>query len=256
MIIITLVLIALILPAIEQSRETARRSNCKNNLKQLGLALENYQYTFQGFPTGCMGPHGSPPEKQWSYAPFLHPWLAKLTSPQFDLTLPWDSPKHRSYKDGMGELRQYNTFKCPSDPRTFAIYGQPHTSYIGMTGVGSKAGFLERDDPNAGLWAYEQQTTFDDITDGTAHTLCLLESMQDIGCWLSCGSPTLRELSLVKKPYVSWELDDDGQFGSGHTGGCQAVLADGSVRFISSDIDPDVLQALCTIAGGEPESQY
>jgi len=256
MMIIVLVLIALIPPAIEQSREAARRSFCKNNLKQLGLAFHNYHDVYRGFPTGCMGPHGSPPETQWSYAPFMHPWLASLTNPQVDRRLPWDSPEQRPYSDGRGTLQQSGAFHCPSDPRSFEIYGQPHTSYVGMLGVGEEAGFLPRDDPNAGLWAYEQLTTLDDITDGTANTLCLLESIQDIGCWLSCGSPTLRELSLDKKPYVSWEIEDQGQFGSGHTGGCQAVFADGSVRFIRSDIEPDLFRALCTISGEESNHEY
>ncbi|MBD3674222.1 MAG: DUF1559 domain-containing protein [Planctomycetaceae bacterium] len=253
---IGLLLVILILPAIQQSREAARRSTCKNNLKSLGLAIHNYHDTYRGFPTGCRGPHGTPPETQWSYAPFLQPFLAKLHVVQADFTRPWDAPEQRPYKDGMGALWQWVEFKCPSDPRTFEIYGQPHTSYVGMLGVGSEAGFLPRDDPNAGFWAYEQQTTFDDITDGTTHTLCLLESMQNTGCWLSCGSPTLQELSVDKKPYVSGALDDQGQFGSAHTGGCQAVFADGSVRFIGSNIDPDVFRALCTISGEESKHEY
>ncbi|MDB4679537.1 MAG: DUF1559 domain-containing protein [Planctomycetaceae bacterium] len=247
---ICLLLIALILPAIQQSRKAARRSSCKNNLKGLGLALQNYHDTFDGFPPGCAGPHFSPPEKQWSYAPFLHPWLASLSLPQAQLNLSWDDPEQRPYKDQMGPLRQWRDFNCPSDPRSFEIYDQPHTSYIGLTGLDADSGSLPRDDPKAGFWAYEQQTTFDEITDGTANTLALIESMRDTGCWLSCGTPTLRSLELKNMPYVAYD-GADGQFGSGHTGGCQAVRADGSVTFVSSKIAPNVFQALSTIAGGE-----
>src|SRR6056297_2461064 len=81
------ILVALLLPAIQQAREAERRSSCKNNLKQFGLAFHNYHDIFQGFPPGCAGPHGSPPEKQWSYAPYMNLWLAKNPIPLLNLNL-------------------------------------------------------------------------------------------------------------------------------------------------------------------------
>jgi prepilin-type processing-associated H-X9-DG protein len=255
---VVMILIVLILPAIEQSREAARRSTCKNNLHSLGLALYNYHDVHKGFPPGCAGPHSFPVDRQWSYAPFLHPYLAKLGYPLANISLAWDDPGQQPYQqestDEMrptpGPLKQWIEYRCPSDPRQFELYGQPHISYAGVLGINPEAGFLERNNPRAGLWAYESQTDQDDVIDGKTQTLMLCESMSHTGCWLACGSATLREIDPQDTPYLS-ASDFNRPYGSSHTGGAQALLADGSVRFFNEDINPQVFKALCTIAGEE-----
>lgn len=258
--VVLFVLVLLILPAIQQAREAARRSSCKNNLKSLGLAIHNYHDVYKGFPPGCAGPHSLAVDKQWSYLPDLGYYLQHYGDIQADKSLAWDDPAHRPFTlhiwlNGVEEGENEIDVKlhppmgtlCPSDPRKFEIYGQPHTSYAGVLGIGPEAGFLERDNPRAGVWAYEAQTSLDDIAGGTSETLMLCESMSHTGCWLACGSATLREIDPQDTPYLS-SSDHTRPFGSAHTGGAQAVLADGSVRFISETIDPQVFKALCTIA--------
>lgn len=259
-IVVIVVLVMLILPAIQQSREAARRSMCKNNLKQLGLAYHNYHDIFGTFPYGCVGSRELPVEKRWNYLPFIGNLIEQYGTPQANLDLAWDAPEQRPYilhtwSNGPPtyydiELVQPHVLNCPSDPRIERFYGQPHTSYAGVLGIGPEAGFLERDDPRAGVWAYESQTTLDDITDGTSETLMLCESMSHTDCWLACGSATLREIDSQETPYLS-SSDHTRPFGSAHTGGAQAVITDGSVRFISETIDPEVFQPLSTIAGEE-----
>jgi hypothetical protein len=66
-----------------------------------------------------------------------------------------------------------------------------------------------------------------------------------LGSWAAGGRPTIR--SLTKKPYI----DGPDGLGGQHPNGCLFGMADGSVRFISKNVDPQVLEALMTIAGGE-----
>jgi type II secretory pathway pseudopilin PulG len=84
------VVTALILPAIQQSREAARRSTCKNNLKQFGMGLHNYHEASDSFPFGCVGNPSLPPEKRWSWYTFLGCYWGQIGTPSFDLDREWD----------------------------------------------------------------------------------------------------------------------------------------------------------------------
>jgi prepilin-type processing-associated H-X9-DG protein len=83
------------------------------------------------------------------------------------------------------------------------------------------------------------------MTDGTSNTIMTAECVKDLGPWVAGGRATIR--ALTQKPYIE---GPDG-LGGQHEGGCQVGLADGSVRYISKSIDPSVMEALSTIAGGE-----
>jgi len=86
------VLIALLLPAVQQAREAARRSQCKNNLKQLGLALHNYADTHGCFPMGCLfgdlGSDGPSNSNQATWLCYLLPFMDQA---------PLYQRKHQSY---------------------------------------------------------------------------------------------------------------------------------------------------------------
>jgi type II secretory pathway pseudopilin PulG len=262
---VVLGLAVLILPAIQAAREAARRSECKNHLRSLGLAYDNYYSTYDAFPYGCVGSEALPVDKRWSSVPSIGNYIMHYGIPEADLNLAWDDPAQRPYilhTWSNGPYEQYDIelvqpmhLICPSDPRTDRYYGQRHISYVGVLGIGPDAGFVERNDTRAGMWAYEAQTRRDDVADGLGHTLMFCESLSHTGCWLACGSATLRELDLNDQPHLS-STDKSRPFGSAHHGGGQGVLTDGSVRFISEEIDLQIFEALCTIAGKEeiPES--
>jgi hypothetical protein len=123
--------------------------------------------------------------------------------------------------------------------------GDSQTHYVGMAGIGEDAANLKVDEQGAGVFGYNRQTRMRDITDGTSNTIAIMEASNDFGPWAQGGRSTIR--GLTEEPYIN---GPDG-IGGSWVGGAQGALADGSVRFISENIDPDVFKALMTISGGE-----
>ena len=124
------------------------------------------------------------------------------------------------------------------------------THFVGMSGIEDERGVvaakLSRGDPRAGVFGYENVATADEITDGQSHTIMLIGAGNLAGPWMAAGGSTIRG---AREPY----FDSITGFGSASMprGGALAVMADGSVRGISADIDPRVFAAMCTIHGHE-----
>lgn len=127
------------------------------------------------------------------------------------------------------------------------------THFVGMAGVGPDAPFYRKDDPRAGIFgdpAYRPPTTLDDIRDGTSNTILMIQVDSRLaGPWIQGGGSTMRGTSLsgtdVGRPYGFLAPPHNGQPGT------FVVMADGSVRFLTRNISPEVFKALCTMAGGE-----
>ncbi len=126
------------------------------------------------------------------------------------------------------------------DDRTFGA-----THYVGLAGVGKDGPTLPVTDPRAGVFAYGRKTRIADIHDGTSNTAMFSEASSDFGPWGAGGRATIR--ALTQKPYIN---GPDG-IGSSFPGGCNVGMCDGSVRFVSENIDPAVMEAIVTIRGGE-----
>jgi prepilin-type processing-associated H-X9-DG protein len=233
------VLVALLLPAVQAAREAARRTESKNHIKQLALAMHNYHDANGSFPAGT---HPNPqlkPEKRLSWLVDLLPYVEfKQVYDEIDFKKPWDDPANRKAVELPLAL-----FLNPSVGEQ-KVNGLPVTEYIGMAGVGADGPTLPVTSPRAGVFAYDRMTRIQDIMDGTSNTIMISECNKDLGSWAAGGRATIRALS--KKPYI------DGPDGlGGHPEGMQVGFADGSVRFISKQIDPTVIEALTTINGGE-----
>ena len=214
------VLIALLLPAVQAAREAARRSQCVNNLKQIGLAMHNYHSVNNSLPGAAIVDKQGKPLLSWRVA--ILPYIEQEPLyRKFKLDEPWDSPNNK-------ELIQYmpTTYACPSK-----IPGEPgKTSYQVFSGPGA-------------LFGPGQPAGMATVFDGTSNTLMVVEAARE----------------------VTWTRPDDLPFdtapnfrpaplfgaGSKHPGGFNALMGDGSVRFIKTSINPQVLRALITKAGGE-----
>ena len=123
--------------------------------------------------------------------------------------------------------------------------GYPATHYVGVAGVGKDAAELPADDPRAGMFGYGRQTRQQDFKRGGSNTIAILGVQDHCGPWAQGGLATVRP--LTQEPYVN---GPDG-FGSGQADGMVAGMADGSVRFLSKDISPRVMEQLASVRRGD-----
>jgi hypothetical protein len=123
--------------------------------------------------------------------------------------------------------------------------GYPATHYVGVAGVGKDAAELPADDPRAGMFGYGRQTRQQDLKRGGSNTIAILGVQDHCGPWAQGGLATVRP--LTQEPYVN---GPDG-FGSGQPDGMVAGMADGSVRFLSKDISPRVMEQLASVRRGD-----
>jgi len=241
----TPVLVALLLPAVQQAREAARRTQSMNNLKQIGLALHNFHDVNNAFPAGTHQNDRLKVEKRLSWQADILPYIDQAgTYERIDFKQAWD--------------HEANVVPLQVRPQVFinpgvvnnpmAKYGL--TNYVGIAGVGKEAPTLPVTDRRAGFFGYNRITRIADIQDGTSNTMAVTEASKDFGPWGAGGSATVR--SLTQKPYIN---GPDG-IGGPYKGGCNVLFADGSVRFISEAIDPSILEAIATIRGGEPVGPF
>jgi Protein of unknown function (DUF1559) len=248
------IIIGLLLPATRQVRVASARISCCNNLKQLMLAMHNYHdssadrpETAQStdrlrskaepaFPTGCIGT-GTSPEERLSWMVALLPYLEQNPLYQrIDLETGY-----------AGNLPVVHTglkvFLCPEGRDRATL--DPITTYVAMSGIGQIAAEQPAGAPGNGFMGYDRLTSFETIRDGSSNTFALMETRAGPGPWARGGPSTLRGFDPAQS------LRGDNPPFSGHSAGMNAALADGSVRFLPSSIDPKRVAAAITIAGGE-----
>jgi prepilin-type N-terminal cleavage/methylation domain-containing protein/prepilin-type processing-associated H-X9-DG protein len=260
------VLIALLLPAVQAAREAARRAQCKNHLKQIGLAMLNYHDSFQVFPPGYIS-GVAPNEEEWGWAVFLLPYMERkplygemnvnerrLVEMLMDTgTAPFPPPR-------ILVQTPIVDFRCPSD-RTEALLPsrmrrfdgigagtgfEPATSnYVGVSGLWDRAGALK----NNGVLYGNSSISIRDIVDGTSRTFAVGERHRRCGAAVWCGPRDPFGISDLGVYFVLGRVsiklnhpDDIGAdtcregFSSQHAGGGNFLFCDGSVHFIRDNI--------------------
>jgi prepilin-type N-terminal cleavage/methylation domain-containing protein/prepilin-type processing-associated H-X9-DG protein len=270
------VLIALLLPAIQAAREQARRTQCVNNLLQLGLAMGNYASTHAVLPPGVVNESGPILNVPHGYH---HGWAVQI--------LPFIGQNNIYSKFNMQDsvyaasnvtAREVHiaTFLCPSDGRPGPIsYAGCHHDVEASIAV-----------DNHGVLYLNSHVRFDDITDGLAQTILLGELRQGGGPaalgWASGTNSSLRntghplndpstldalfkntpQLTEAERFAAITKMADEGAlpigfvggFSSLHPLGANFLFCDGSVRFVNQSIGRRVYQLLGHRADGEPIS--
>lgn len=264
------ILMALLLPAVQGAREAAKRVQCKNNLMQVGLALHNYEASFETLPPGCVN-NGEAPIINEPIGYHVS-WIVQLLPmmEQANLHTGFDFEKG-AYGDHAMGLPQIPPLTCPSDydgEYNIPTFGDVSASnYVGCFGGTDEAIAMK----NNGVLFLNSSVSLRQIRDGASNTIMIGEKINprgvnDLG-WASGTNATLRHTGIAinkgwdvapyfnpsaPKPPVAPSPQSTGGFSSQHHAGANMVLCDGSVRYLSALIDSTVMTNL----GNREDLQY
>ena len=212
-------------------RTATRRSICKNNLKQIGLALHNYHEWYDCFPPAYIaGPDGTP----WhSWRVLLLPFLDQQPLyNQYRFDEPWDGPHNRQLAGSVQAV-----FRCPADDHGGAEQAATMTSYVAIIGPGL-------------AWPGSETTAFRDFLDGSSTTILVAEVANSGIHWLEP-----RDLHLVQMaPTINAKAGQG--ISSRHKEGAHILLTDGAVRFVGDKTPAVELRAWLTIDAGDRTNDF
>ncbi len=215
-----LLTVAFMMPAVRSSREAARRAQCTNNIKQIGLAMHNYLEDNGCLPPAAITDKNGRPLLSWRV--LILPYLEqRQLFTQFRLDEPWDSPHNRALLE-----RTPSVYQCPSDREL-----PP-----GMTGYQVVVG------PDTPFPPDGRPVKIGEITDGASNTLLVGESRHVVP-WTKPEDQSPGTILLPDRGL--------GSHHGYHNNGFNALFVDGSVLFLRSTIDRGVLEALTTRNGNE-----
>lgn len=278
-------LIALLLPAIQAAREAARRSQCLNNLRQLGLGLHNYETARGSFPTGGNSSNGL------SWIVYITPHLEQtVLHERFDFR---DGDYTAANKNALG-LTKLDVLLCPSQPQLRSILSSidaqievvngedPFTThYYGVMGPkGYSAMYGEAYELDGSFYSYggghalqgvlgkNRWVKMREIIDGASNTFAVGEVSWDdwprYRSWVrgstlsdattqgtTMGSAKNVIGSINSGPQTGW---NDAGFGSEHPAGTHFLLCDGSARFVSEDVQYELYLATASMNGQEAQT--
>lgn len=220
---IVFILAALLIPPVTRGGgEVRRRTQCKNNLKQIALALHNYADNYDALPPAYTVDADGRPLHSWRtlILPFVE---QQDLYKRIDLAKPWDDPANAEALKTVPHV-----YRCPS-----ATLPPGFTSYLGI--VGANACFH----PTA-------PRAFSEITDGTSETLMVIEVAQEHAVHWMAPQDASEEMVL--------NFGHDGKLA--HTGGTQAAFADGHVQFLYENLDTEIRRALISIAGNDRVGEF
>jgi len=210
-------LIGLIIPAIRAARGTSKNASCKNNLRQMGFALEMHR--------GDLGSYPADSKNGYGIAAFLLPYVEQ--NRLYGRLKPAERrrPAHIASPNLGGQ--SVSVFLCPTiGGGGMTVLELGRGTYLGTNHL------------------FPWRVATNTIRDGNSNTIAMGETLVEHS-WVLPGTAEAIPPG-----------GENGFFGSRHVGGANFVFCDTSVHFISDDIDPDAFAALCTIDGGEPVTEW
>ncbi|QDV67325.1 Type II secretion system protein G precursor [Rosistilla carotiformis] len=268
------ILVGLLLPAVQAAREAARRMQCSNNMKQLGLALHNYHDINKRFPPSSIDGNG----KIGIFVRLL-PFMEQQA--MFD-QVRYDG----NYVQNLPiSLNRLDTLLCPSGPQLYSVstaaneadcYTSHYYGNSGPIGTNGQTGQTYTRDTSRenasfgeyatdGIFQLRSNLRFADILDGTTNTIGIGElSYQKYGFYRAWtrGLYWYNGVALLSSKNHKWPINaavnggftmtfNNGGYGSQHPGGCMMGMMDGSVRFLSETIDMTTYRSAASRASGE-----
>ncbi len=262
------VLIALLLPAVQAARESARAVHCRNNLKQIGLAVLNFHDTHGMFPTaGKDFPNccDSRVTEHYSWAYHILPFTEQQSL--FDIVDGLENPELEEARIVL-YVTPNPTYTCPSRSRE-ELRGIWMSDYAGSTGLRHT---LQEDSKRekTGVFMFPDlgPVKTRHVSDGLSNTLLVAEKQADL-TGISSGfddnepyanpgwdADVLRDGGLQPQPDLQHIDGTSYRFGSAHPSGLIATLGDGSIHLIPYDVDLLVFQNLCRMNDGNFVDQF
>lgn len=268
-------LVTLLLPAVQAAREAARRTLCLSNLKQVGLALSNYESAHQQYPPT----HN---RNFWSWISITLPYMEEQDlHDRMDFSV-WAFPQERS-SNTPALATPIKILQCVSDTRSENVSDEindnryAYTNYLGVIGstAGGKAIDYRGDGmfPSSVFWPPidAKPVTLQRVTDGTSKTLAAGErpvidfwqpEFGDMGWWAAGAGDRWPPIGradnildssegLRRGSQAADQFDDAFHWWSYHPSGAQFVFVDGSARMITYDVDHNTILAISSRDGGE-----
>ncbi len=219
------------------AREAARRSQCKNNLKQIGLALHNYHDTYNCFPPAVTyGPDGKP----WhSWRVLLVPFLeASPFWSQYKLDEPWNGPSNSQlatrFRNGASFI-----YRCPTDVET----GSQNASYFAVIGENT-------------MWPPRDVASLDDATDPMYDTPFVVEVSHSGVHWMEPRDLQLDamsfEINASKGVGIRCRHGTSNFILSDTRAGAHVMMVDGAVQFLHAETPPRTVRSMLIRNDGKP----
>ncbi len=286
LVVITIIgiLVALLLPAVQAAREAARRAQCVNNFKQIGVGMHNYHSARNCFPPGLIysNPYGTPYPPGYTQLYEGPPW-GFFILPYIEQSQIHDQYDPAAWYPGYGVWADSNipvgshripTYCCPSDPQDEAWPGKYSFWKTNAAGVadsysawGPNPDYDYLQNPvyhGDGMLMDMKAIRIADVADGTSNTLFVGEvtgggaGTGQLWAWISFNGVSthfgINGAGTIPGDGTWGYRDYEVGFSSYHPGGCHFLMVDGSVHYVSQNIDQILLTALTTRDGAKYHS--